>query len=128
MARKDKDEVGSSTVDENRPQIKAEGQDVIQVGSVYRQKSGGTTEVIPYFVDLMAATVNFTEIGSSREQQMRTSDFLDTYAQAKDGASSLAEATPEESQSAAEARLKDGKTGAYRADGTIIEAPEDHRA
>lgn len=128
MARTTKnDEVGSTTTDENRKQVKAEGQDVIQVGSVYKQKTGAD-EVIPYFVDLMAATVNFTAIGSSREQQMRTSDFLDTYAQVKDGTSSLAEASPEESQSKAEARLKDGKTGAYRADGTIIEAPENHRA
>lgn len=55
-----------------------EGQDYIEVGSVYREKNG-QAEVVPFFVDLHTARVRFAPVGRSTEDEMRTSDFLNRF-------------------------------------------------
>lgn len=55
-----------------------EGQKNIVVGHVYKEDNSDQ-EVIPYFVDVAAARVNFAGVGRSNEEQMRTSDFLNRF-------------------------------------------------
>lgn len=59
-------------------QLPAEGQENIVVGHVYKEDNSDA-EVIPYFVDIAAARVNFAGVGRSNEELMRTSDFLNRF-------------------------------------------------
>lgn len=59
-------------------QLSEEGQENIIVGDVYKE-DGTEREVIPYFVDLTGASVNFSDVGRSNEDRMRTSDFLNRF-------------------------------------------------
>lgn len=59
-------------------QLPEEGQQNIVVGHVYKEDNS-EAEVIPYFIDFAAARVNFSGVGRSNEEQMRTSDFLNRY-------------------------------------------------
>lgn len=90
-----------------------EGQDMVTVGAVYKQKEGDA-EVMPWHVDFTTARVRFSPvgIGSGREDEMRTSDFLNTYEMVEK--SSLAEASAEESQAAAEKRQEEARKEAER--------------
>ena len=89
-------------------QIAEEGQEMVEVGAVYKEKDG-KQEVTPFFVDRATARVRFSPVGprSGREDDMRTSDFLNRFEKADKSA--LAEATPEESQEAAQKRLTSDK-------------------
>lgn len=77
--------------------IPEEGQLEIAVGHVYREKNadsnaGAAAEVIPYNVDFGSAHVNFSNVGRSNEELMRTSDFLNRFEHVGEvNASSLAE-------------------------------------
>lgn len=64
--------------------IPQEGQNEVKVGHVYKEKGaeGDNTvlqEVIPYFVDPHVAQVQFSNVGRSNEERMRTSDFLNRF-------------------------------------------------
>lgn len=63
---------------ETKRTLPEEGQKNIVVGHVYKE-SNSDAEVIPYFVDVASARVNFAGVGRSNEEQMRTSDFLNRY-------------------------------------------------
>lgn len=60
--------------------IAEEGADLVREGHVYKEDSG-TKEVIPFFVDFARSTVRFAPVGvaSGREDEMRTSDFLNRF-------------------------------------------------
>jgi hypothetical protein len=64
--------------DPDRVELKEEGQDSVLVGMVYREKNG-KMEVIPFNVDFTTAMVQFAEVGKSREDRMRSSDFLNRF-------------------------------------------------
>lgn len=116
MARRERDTertdraataTGGSDLNIEQRNLAEEGQEMVQEGGVYKEKNG-TAEVIPFFVDFARATVRFAPVGRATEDEMRTSDFLNRYELVEKSA--MAEATPEESQKAAEARLEKRET------------------
>lgn len=64
--------------EDTKTTLPEEGQKNIVVGHVYKEDNSDS-EVIPYFVDVAAARVNFAGVGRSNEDQMRTSDFLNRF-------------------------------------------------
>jgi hypothetical protein len=94
---------GGSDMNVAQTNIAEEGQEMIAEGRVYKEKNG-TLEVVPFFVDFARATVRFAPLGRATEDEMRTSDFLGRFELVEK--SVLAEATPEESQRNAEARMR----------------------
>lgn len=104
--REEANESGSSDFvpQKNLPE---EGQDFVETGAIYKEKNGDR-EVVPFYVDFANALVRFAPLGRSSEDQMRSSDFLNTYEKMEK--SVLAEASPEESQTKAEARIEKAET------------------
>ena len=108
MAKREPKEMERQSTDfvpqKNLPE---EGQDSIIVGHVYKEDNG-LEEVIPYFVDFAAAKVNFAPVGRSREDQMRTSDFLNRFKYVGPNPSTSEEViSKEESTKNMEARRKE---------------------
>lgn len=73
------DNQGDGVVEQKDAVKTQEGQDMIVVGHVYRQKNDGGRKVIPFYVDFASAQVQFAPVGRASEDRMRTSDFLNTY-------------------------------------------------
>jgi hypothetical protein len=69
---------GETVIRNEKRNVPEEGQGLIQVGDAYREK-GATREVIPYFVDIHTAIVQFSDVGRANEDRMRTSDFLNRF-------------------------------------------------
>lgn len=69
---------GGSDVTAPQKNLKEEGQEMIAVRQVYREKDGDL-EVTPFFVDFASARVRFSPLGRAREDEMRTSDFLNRF-------------------------------------------------
>lgn len=65
---------------EDKKQLAEEGQENVVMGHVYRPKNdAGGSEVIPFSVEVMRARVRFSPVGRSSEDEMRTSDFLNSF-------------------------------------------------
>jgi hypothetical protein len=97
----------SSDMPTHRRNATAENDVMIEEGAVYREKRGDL-EVIPFFVDFATARVRFAPIGRASEDQIRMGEFLSRFE--KVDKSRMAEATPAESQKAAESRIKKAET------------------
>lgn len=75
MAKTEKVLRADSSREQNVPE---EGQGLVKIGEAYREK-GGTREVIPYFLDIHTAIVQFSDVGRANEDRMRSSDFLNRF-------------------------------------------------
>lgn len=69
---------GGSDMNIPQKRLKEEGQEMVEVGGIYKEKNGDL-EVSPFFVDLASAQVRFAPLGRATEDQMRSSDFLNRF-------------------------------------------------